>query len=89
LHPASGFDWRTRRWAERLQSWLLQYCRREHTHVVKRKYALWCGPLRDEDALVKAFVSLVYRNRARWIKIEGRYTRRHATHIQVKSMLLR
>lgn len=40
--------------AARLESWLLQYCRREQTHVVKQKYALWYGPLRDEDALGKA-----------------------------------
>lgn len=51
--------------AARMERWLLQYCREQETHVVKRKHALRYGPLRDKDALVKAVVNLASLNRAR------------------------
>ena len=74
--------------AARLESWLLQHCRRKKTHVVKLKYALGHGPLRDEDELNKAVISLARLNRARWIKIEKRQTGSGPNYIQVNSMLL-
>lgn len=44
--------------AARLDRWLIEYCRRERTHLVGKNHTRQHGPLRDGAALTRRFVSL-------------------------------
>jgi putative DNA primase/helicase len=51
--------------AERLERWLIQYCRREQVSTVPTKTAMQYGPLRDKAALQSALEALEDHGRAR------------------------
>jgi putative DNA primase/helicase len=53
--------------AERLERWLIQYCRREQRSSVPTKTALQYGPLRDKAALQSALATLEDHGRARLV----------------------
>jgi putative DNA primase/helicase len=57
--------------AARLDAWLIDYCKRERTHIIPRREAQRSGPVRDKDALKSALHELDDLGRARLI-IEGR-----------------
>ena len=49
--------------AARLDSWLIEYCRRERTHLVGKNVALQYGPLRKKDSLDAAIRELAELDR--------------------------
>lgn len=51
--------------AARLDSWLIEQCRREQTQEVPRREAQRCGPIRDADRLSAALRVLAELDRAR------------------------
>ncbi|MBV6274224.1 hypothetical protein KVP09_15090 [Alcaligenaceae bacterium CGII-47] len=51
--------------AERLERWLIQYCRREQVASVTTRTALQYRPLRDKTALQSALAALEDHGRAR------------------------
>lgn len=57
--------------AARLDAWLIDYCRRERTHIIPRREAQRSGPVRDKDALKHALQELDELGRARLV-VEGR-----------------
>lgn len=57
--------------AARLDAWLIDYCRRERTHIIPRREAQRSGPVRDKDALKNALQELDDLGRARLV-VEGR-----------------
>ncbi|WAR44288.1 DUF3987 domain-containing protein [Methylomonas rapida] len=57
--------------AARLDAWLIDYCRRERTHIIPRREAQRSGPVRDKDALKNALQELDELGRARLV-MEGR-----------------
>ena len=68
--------------AARLDSWLIEYCRRERTHFVGKNHTRQHGPLRNGDALDAAIRELVELDRVRLVKDGKRRT------IQVNPALL-
>lgn len=57
--------------AARLEAWLIDYCKRERTHIIPRREAQRSGPVRDKDALKNALQELDDLGRARLV-MEGR-----------------
>jgi putative DNA primase/helicase len=59
--------------AARLDAWLIEYCKRERTHIVPRREVQRCGPngLREKAALAEAFRELAEAGRVRMVQ-EGR-----------------
>ncbi|MBK7424249.1 MAG: hypothetical protein IPJ48_14860, partial [Propionivibrio sp.] len=57
--------------AARLDSWLIEHCRREQTHFVSKRYVRQHGPLRSGDSLDAAVRELADLDRVRLLK-EGR-----------------
>lgn len=57
--------------AGRLDTWLIEYCRREHTHMVSTRDAQRLGPVRDKDKLTTATKELVDLDRIQ-IRKDGR-----------------
>ena len=57
--------------AARLDSWLIEYCQRERTHLVPTREAQRLGPIRDKEKLTTALRELEELDRVRWNK-EGR-----------------
>ena len=59
--------------AARLDAWLIEYCKRERTHIVPRREAQRCGPngLREKAALAEALRELAEAGRVR-VVYEGR-----------------
>ncbi|MBK6677230.1 MAG: DUF3987 domain-containing protein [Rhodocyclaceae bacterium] len=49
--------------AARLDSWLIEYCQRERTHLVGKSYAMQYGPLRKRDTLDAAIRELAELDR--------------------------
>lgn len=68
----------------RLESWLLDYCRREHTDAVPTREVQRCGPggLRDKAAFLEAIKELAELGRARLVQ-DGKKRR-----VQVNPALL-
>ena len=60
--------------AARLDSWLLEYCRRVRTHLVGKNHARQHGPLRDGVALNTAIGELADLDRVRLVKDGKRLT---------------
>jgi putative DNA primase/helicase len=44
--------------AARLDGWLIEYCRREQTHLVSSRDAQRLGPIRDKEKLMAALREL-------------------------------
>jgi putative DNA primase/helicase len=57
--------------AARLDSWLIEYCRRERTHLVPTREAQRLGPVRDKEKLTTALRELEELDRVR-VTQEGR-----------------
>jgi putative DNA primase/helicase len=57
--------------AARLDAWLIEYCKRERTHIIPRREAQRSGPVRDKDALKQALQELDDLGRARLV-VDGR-----------------
>jgi putative DNA primase/helicase len=57
--------------AARLDAWLVEYCRRERTHLVPTREAQRLGPVRDKEKLTTALRGLEELDRAR-VAQEGR-----------------
>ena len=57
--------------AVRLDNWLVEHCRREHTHYVGRRYAQQHGPIRDGGRLDAAINELVALDRIQ-VRKEGK-----------------
>ncbi len=57
--------------AARLDNWLIEYCRRERTHLVPTREAQRLGPIRDKEKLVTALRELNELDRVR-VTQEGR-----------------
>ena len=57
--------------AARLDSWLIEYCRRERTHLVATREAQRLGPIRDKEKLTTALLELEELDRVR-VTQEGR-----------------
>lgn len=57
--------------ATRLDAWLVDYGKRERTHIIPRREAQRFGPVRDKDALKQALQELDELGRARLL-VEGR-----------------
>lgn len=57
--------------AARLDSWLIEYCRRERTHLVSKRYVLQHGPIRNDVALLTAIRELDELERAK-LTVEGK-----------------
>ncbi|MEI8572632.1 DUF3987 domain-containing protein [Methylomonas sp. LW13] len=57
--------------AARLDAWLIEYGKRERTHIIPRREAQRSGPVRDKDALKHALQELDELGRARLV-VEGR-----------------
>ena len=57
--------------AARLDAWLIDYAKRERTHIIPRREAQRSGPVRDKDALKNALHELEDLGRTRLV-IEGR-----------------
>jgi putative DNA primase/helicase len=57
--------------AARLDTWLIQHCKRERTHIVPRREAQRTGTVRDKDALKQALQELVDLDRVRLVE-DGR-----------------
>ena len=68
--------------AARLDSWLIEYCRRERTHLVGKNHTRQHGPLRNGEALDAAIRELADLDRVRLVKDGKRRT------IQVNPALL-
>lgn len=60
--------------AARLDSWLIEYCRRERTHLVGKNHVRRHGPLRNGDALDAAIRELADLDRVRLVKDGKRLT---------------
>ena len=60
--------------AARLDSWLIEYCRREQTHLVRKNHTRQHGPLRDGAALDAAIRELANLDRVRLVKDGKRLT---------------
>ena len=60
--------------AARLDSWLIEYCRRERTHLVGKNHTRQHGPLRDGAALDAAIRELADLDRVRLVKEGKRLT---------------
>jgi len=56
--------------AARLDHWLIEYCKREHTHLVGKNHTRQHGPLRDGAALEAAINELANLDRIR-LEMEG------------------
>jgi putative DNA primase/helicase len=57
--------------AARLDTWLVEYCRRERTHMVPTREAQRLGPVRDKEKLATALRELEELDRVRVVQ-EGR-----------------
>jgi putative DNA primase/helicase len=57
--------------ATRLDAWLIEYAKRERTHIIPRREAQRSGPVRDKDTLKHALQELEDLGRARLL-VEGR-----------------
>lgn len=57
--------------AARLDSWLIEYCKRERTHLVPTREAQRLGPIRDKERLTTALRELEEHDRVRMTQ-EGR-----------------
>ncbi len=57
--------------AARLDSWLIEYCQRERTHLVPTREAQRLGPIRDKEKLTTALRELEELDRVRVVQ-EGR-----------------
>jgi putative DNA primase/helicase len=57
--------------AARLDSWLIEYCRREQTHLVPTREAQRLGPIRDKEKLTTALRELEELDRVK-VAQEGR-----------------
>jgi putative DNA primase/helicase len=57
--------------AARLDSWLIEYCKRERTHLVPTREAQRLGPIRDKEKLATALRELEELDRVRVVQ-EGR-----------------
>lgn len=57
--------------AARLDVWLIEYCKRERTHIIPRREAQRLGPVRENEALKNALRELDELGRARLI-VDGR-----------------
>ena len=57
--------------AARLDTWLIEFGRRERTNIIPRREAQRSGPVRDKDALKQALQELDDLGRARLV-VEGR-----------------
>lgn len=57
--------------AARLDTWLIEYCRRERTHLVSTREAQRLGPVRDKEKLGSSLRELVDLDRVR-VSQEGR-----------------
>ena len=57
--------------AARLDSWLIEYCRRERTHLVATREAQRLGPIRDKEKLTTALRELEELDRVK-VAQEGR-----------------
>ena len=55
----------------RLDSWLIEHCKRERTHLVPTREAQRCGPIRDKEKLTAALRELEELDRVR-VTHEGR-----------------
>ena len=60
--------------AVRLDTWLIEYCRRERTHFVGKNHTRQHGPLRDGPALYAAIRELADLDRVRLVKDKKRLT---------------
>lgn len=60
--------------AARLDAWLIEYCRRERTHLIGKNHTRQHGPLRDGTALDAAIRELADLDRVRLVKDEKRLT---------------
>ena len=60
--------------AVRLDGWLIEYCRRERTHFVKKNHVRQCGPLRDGARLDAAIRELAQLDRLQPVKDGKRLT---------------
>ena len=60
--------------AARLDTWLMEYCRRQRTHLVGKNHARQHGPLRDGAALDAAIRELADLDRVRLVKEGKRLT---------------
>jgi putative DNA primase/helicase len=59
--------------AARLDTWLVEYCRRERTHIVGKSTALQYGPLRRKDSLDAAIRELAELDRLQ-VRKDGKRT---------------
>ena len=57
--------------AARLDSWLIEYCQRERTHLVPTREAQRLGPIRDKEKLTAALRELEELDRVK-VTQEGR-----------------
>lgn len=57
--------------AARLDAWLIDFAKRERTHIIPRREAQRSGPVRDKDALKQALQELEDLGRARLV-VKGR-----------------
>jgi len=57
--------------AVRLDTWLIEYCKRERTHDISTREAQRLGPLRDKEPLAQALQELADLNRIRILR-DGR-----------------
>ena len=60
--------------AARLDHWLIEYCKRERTHIVGKNHTRQHGPLRDGAALGAAIHELVLLDRVRLAREGKRHT---------------
>ncbi|BBL59334.1 DUF3987 domain-containing protein [Methylomonas koyamae] len=60
--------------AARLDAWLIDYAKRERTHLISKRHVLQHGPLRSDAALVAALKELDELDRARLIQDSKRKT---------------
>jgi putative DNA primase/helicase len=60
--------------AARLDSWLIEYCKRERTHMVGKNHVRQHGPLRDGARLDTAIRELVALDRLRLVRDGKRLT---------------
>ena len=60
--------------AQRLDGWLIEYCRRQGTHLVRKNHTRQHGPLREGAALDAAIRELAELDRVRLEKAEKRLT---------------
>ncbi|WP_427500759.1 DUF3987 domain-containing protein [Methylomonas sp. MED-D] len=60
--------------AARLDAWLIDYAKREKTHIINKRHVLQHGPLRSDAVLVAALKELDELDRARLIQVGKRKT---------------